>query len=55
MGVIHAKDGGDVTIEIRPGQARFAGSDHNDIKPGDYDGSWDGSFIVVRDAAPADP
>jgi len=53
-GVIHAKDGGEVIIEIRPGQARYAGSDRNYIKSGDYDGTWDGSFIVVREDAPAD-
>jgi hypothetical protein len=46
-GVIHGKDGGNVTIEIRPGQARYSGSDSNYIKSGDYDGSWNGSFIVI--------
>lgn len=54
-GVIHAKDGGHVTIEIRPGQARYAGSDRNDVTSGDYDGSWDGSFVVLRDRAAVDP
>ena len=53
-GAIHAKDGGDVTIEIRPGQARYAGSDRNYIKSGDYEGTWDGSFVVLRVDAPAD-
>lgn len=53
-GAIHAKDGGDVAIEIRPGQARYAGSDRNYIKSGDYESTWDGSFIVLRVDAPAD-
>jgi hypothetical protein len=53
-GAIHAKDGGDVTIEIRPGQERYAGSDRNYIKSGDYAGTWDGSFVVLRVDAPAD-
>ena len=53
-GAIHAKDGGDVTIEIRPGQARYAGSDRNYIKSGDYERTWDGSFVVLRVDAPAD-
>lgn len=53
-GAIHAKDGGDVTIEIRPGQARYAGSDRNYIKSGDYEGTWDGSFVVLRVDAPAE-
>lgn len=54
-GAIHAKDGGDVLIEIRPGQARYAGSDRNYIKSGDYDGSWDGSFIVLHGVTPVNP
>lgn len=53
-GAIHAKDGGEVTIEIRPGQARYAGSDRNYVRSGDYEGTWDGSFIVLRVDAPAD-
>lgn len=53
-GVIHAKDGGEVTIEIRPGQAHYTGSDRNYVKSGDYEGTWDGSFIVLRVDAPAD-
>ena len=53
-GAIHAKDGGNVTIEIRPGQARYVGSDRNYIKSGDYAGTWDGSFVVLRVDAPAD-
>lgn len=53
-GAMHAKDGGDVTIEIRPGQARYAGSDRNYIKSGDYEGTWDGSFVVLGVDAPAD-
>ena len=53
-GVLHAKDGGDVTIEIRPGQASYAGSERNYIKAGDYEGTWAGSFVVLRDEAAAD-
>jgi hypothetical protein len=53
-GAIHAKDGGPVTIEIRPGQAHYAGSDRNYIKSGDYEGTWDGSFVVLRVDVPAD-
>lgn len=49
-GVIHAKDGGEVTIEIRPGQDRYAGSERNYITSGGYEARWDGSFVVV--AAP---
>ena len=49
-GAIHAKDGGDVTIEIRPGQSGYAGSERNYIRSGDYSDRWDGSFVVVGTA-----
>lgn len=53
-GAIHAKDGGDVTIEIRPGEPRYAGSERNYVKSGSYDAKWDGSFVVLRDGASID-
>jgi len=46
-GVIGAKDGGDVTIEIRPGEARYAASERNYIRSAAYDRAWSGSFVVV--------
>ena len=51
-GAIHPKEGGEVTIEIRPGEARYAGSERNYIKSGDYDARWDGSFVVLPGVAP---
>jgi LCCL domain len=47
-GVIRPKDGGDVTIEIRPGLSRYDGSDRNYIASADYAGRWDGSFVIVH-------
>jgi hypothetical protein len=47
-GVIHAKDGGDVTIEIRPGQNTYPGSEQNYIASGSYDRAWSGGFIVIK-------
>lgn len=47
-GVIHAKDGGVVAIEIRPGQPSYQGSQQNYIKSGDC-GPWSGSFLVLPD------
>ena len=47
-GALHAKDGGDVTIEIRPGEPRYAGSERNYLKSGDYDHAWSGSFVVLK-------
>ena len=49
-GALHAKDGGDVTIEIRPGQSGYAGSERNYIRSGDHSDRWDGSFVVVGTA-----
>jgi hypothetical protein len=47
-GALHAKDGGDVAIEIRPGEARYAGSERNYIHSAAYDHTWAGSFVVLR-------
>ncbi len=44
--------GGDVVIEIRPGEARYVGSEHNFIRSIDYDGRWSGSFIVLDERTP---
>jgi len=52
-GAIGAKDGGDVTIEIRPGEANYAASERNYIRSAAYDHAWSGSFVVLRkDTAP---
>ena len=47
-GALHAKAGGEVTVEIRPGQAAFPGSVQNYIQSGSYDYAWGGSFVVIR-------
>ena len=47
-GAIGAKDGGDVTIEIRPGEANYAASERNYIRSAAYDHAWSGSFVVLR-------
>ena len=44
-GGITLAGGGQVTIEIRPGQAVYRGTTRNGITSFDYD-DWDGSFIV---------
>lgn len=48
-GVIRPKTGGAVTIEIRPGQATYSGSEQNYIASTSYDHPWSGGFVVVRD------
>ena len=46
-GAIGAKDGGEVTIEIRPGEARYDASERNYIRSTAYERAWSGSFLVV--------
>jgi ABC-type transport system substrate-binding protein len=46
VGVITLEDGGDVTIEIRPGEDSYDGSERNGITTLDYP-SWGGSFEIV--------
>jgi hypothetical protein len=47
-GAIRPASGGDVTIEIRPGQSGgYRGSERNYIQSNSYDQPWSGSFVVV--------
>lgn len=45
-GVINIRDGGVITIEIRPGSSSYTASYRNGINSRSY-GSWGGSFIVL--------
>ena len=54
-GALRAKDGGEVTIEIRPGEPRYAGSDQNYLKSGNYDHVWSGSFVVLKPSPSTNP
>lgn len=54
-GAIGAKDGGDVTIEIRPGEPHYAASERNYIRTAAYDRAWSGSFVVLRKDTTATP
>jgi len=45
-GLITRHNGGNVVIEIRPGQPHYRGSHKNGISSNDY-GSYDGSFVFV--------
>ena len=47
-GLISIASGGVVTIEIRPGQDAYIGSERNGIKSLDFKGRWSGSFVFVR-------
>lgn len=48
-GLLHSKNGGDVVIEIRPGQSSYAGSEQNFVRSANSDRAWSGSFLVLRD------
>jgi hypothetical protein len=54
-GAIGAKDGGEVTIEIRPGEPHYAGSERNYIRSTAYERAWSGSFVVLRKDTAATP
>lgn len=46
-GLITSKDGGRVTIRIKPGSQAYMGTIRNGVKSSDY-GFWDGSFTFVK-------
>ena len=46
-GVIKPASGGIVTIEIRPGEVRYAASWSHFIQSESYEGFWSGSFLVI--------
>jgi hypothetical protein len=54
-GAIHAKDGGEVSIEIRPGEAHYAASERNYIRSAAYERAWSGSFVVLTESAASKP
>lgn len=47
VGAITLARGGNVVIQIRPGESGYSGSTHNGVQSSSY-GSWEGSFSVVR-------
>jgi hypothetical protein len=54
-GAIRAKDGGDVTIEIRPGEKSYPASERNYIRSAAYDRAWSGSFVVLKEGTASKP
>lgn len=45
-GRISFAEGGSVTVELRPGQATYRGTESNGVASQAY-GAWEGSFIVL--------
>lgn len=52
-GVLHARRGGDVSIEIRPGEHRYIGSERHYLQSADETDGWSGSFVVIDRGADA--
>lgn len=52
-GVLHAQRGGDVRIEIRPGEPRYIGSERHYLHSADEADGWSGSFIVIEPGSDA--
>ena len=50
-GVITPASGGLVTIEVRPGEARYRATLRHYVQSNSYDGFWIGSFVVIAGAA----
>ena len=46
-GVIQAKGGGLVTIEIRPGRDHYMGATRNFVRSNSYAARWEGSFVII--------
>jgi hypothetical protein len=46
-GVIHAANGGLVTIEVRPGEAHYEASWSHFVQSESYDRFWSGSFLII--------
>lgn len=53
-GVITLRGGGEVTIEIAPGQPKYAARTRHGISSGSW-GEWSGSFVVVGGVAAPEP
>lgn len=54
-GALHARDGGTVTIEIRPGESHYAASERNYLRSSAYDRAWSGSFVVLTEGTASPP
>ena len=47
-GVITLEEGGTVTIEMRPGEDQYEGTERNGIESSAYP-AWGGSFVIIDD------
>lgn len=54
-GLMTMRDGGTVTIEMRPDVGQYAGSVRNGVRTGDWMEPWTGAYVFVREANTVDP
>lgn len=54
-GLISLKDGGPVTIEMRPDVGQYGGSTRNGVRTGDWMEPWTGAYVFVRNPAATEP
>jgi hypothetical protein len=54
-GLLSTKDGGTVTIEMRPDAGQYAGSLRNGVRTGDWMEPWTGAYVFVRNGQTAEP
>jgi hypothetical protein len=54
-GLITVREGGVVTIEMRPDVGQYAGSARNGVRTGDWMEPWTGAYVFVREANTPEP
>ena len=54
-GLISVKDGGVVTIEMRPDVGQYGGSTRSGVRSGDWMEPWTGAYVFVREGARMEP
>lgn len=54
-GLVTTKDGGTVTIEMRPDAGQYGGSVRNGVRTGDWMEPWTGAYVFVRNRQTAEP
>jgi hypothetical protein len=54
-GLLSPKDGGLVTIEMRPDAGQYAGSVRNGVRTGDWMEPWTGAYVFVRNGQTPEP
>lgn len=54
-GFLSNKEGGTVTIEMRPDIGQYAGSRRNNVQTGDWMEPWTGAYVFIRDPLSPEP